>query len=57
MKGVRWGLMALASIAALCGVAKVGLPRVDGGAIKTHVRAVASPPRAPDMLHYLPVLR
>ncbi len=57
MKGVRLGLMALAGMAALCGAVKVGLPHVDGAAIKTHVRAVASPPRAPDMLHYLPVLR
>lgn len=57
MRAVRLGIVAVAGVVALCGVVKVGFPCVAGTSIQTHVRAVASHARAPDMFRYLPVLR
>lgn len=57
MRAMRLGIAAVAGIAALCGVVKVGLPCVNGASVQTHVRAVAAHGRAPDMFRYLPVLR
>lgn len=57
MKVIRYGLALAACLLILWGAARVATPVGDAASVRAHLRAASSPPRAPDMLRYLPVLR
>lgn len=57
MKLLRYGLAMTACLAALWGAARVVVPSGGFATMKSNLRAVAAPPRAPAMRRYLPILR